>query len=119
MGSGTERSGCFAGEGGRREGDADAETGCDFGVDPDLSAVLFDDLPDGGEADAAAGGLGAALIAGEDAFALVIWDATAPVTDLNFAACTDERCADADARDGAGYGVLEGVIHEVLEDADE
>ncbi len=116
---GTERSGCFAGEGGRREGDADAEAGCDFGVDPDLSAVLFDDLSDGGEADAAAGGLGAAFVACEDAFALVVWDATTPVTNLDFTACTDERCADADTGDRARDGVLEGVIHEVLEDADE
>ena len=116
---GAERSGRFAGEVGRGEGDADADAGCDFGVDPDLSAVAFDDLADSGEADAAAGGLGSAFVAGEDVFSFVVWDATAPVTDLDFAACTDEGGADADTGDGAGDGVLECVIDEVLEDADE
>ena len=84
-----------------------------------MAAVVFDDLADGGEADAAAGGLGTPLVAGEELFALVLWDAASPVADFDFAAGANEGGADADARDRTGDGVFEGVIDEVLEDADE
>ena len=112
-------SGGGSGDGWCGERDADAGAIGDFGVDPDLAGLAFNELTDGGEPDAAAVRLGTSFVAGEDLLPLVLGDAGAPIADFDFAAVADDGRADADAGDGAGDGVLEGVIDEVLEDADE